>query len=74
MLTIIFFLNIYIFKLKQSHSNIFKNGNNLRYRHITAVQLVFNTFSSFVPQLELYSHLPPSVWGDPVTLSVPKST
>ena len=40
----------------------------------TAVQLVFNPFSQFVPQLELYSLLQLSLWSDPIAFSVPKST
>ena len=40
----------------------------------TAVQLVFNPFSQFVPQLELYSQLQLSLWSDPIAFSVPKST
>ena len=40
----------------------------------TAVQPVFNPFSQFVPQLELYSQLPLSLWSDPIALIVPKST
>ena len=40
----------------------------------TAVQLAFNPFSQFIPQLELYSQLQLSLWSDPITLSVPKST
>ena len=40
----------------------------------TAVQLVFNPFSQFVPQLELYSQLQLSLWSDPIAFSVSKST
>ena len=40
----------------------------------TAVQLVFNPFSHFVPQLELYSQLQLRLWSDPIGFSVPKST
>ena len=40
----------------------------------TAVQLVFNPFSQFVPQLELYSQLQMSIWSDPINVSVPNST
>ena len=40
----------------------------------TAVQLVFNPFSQFVPQLELYSQLQLSLWSDPIVVSVSKST
>ena len=40
----------------------------------TAVQTVFNPFSQFVPQLELYSQLQLSLWSDPIDFSVPKST
>ena len=40
----------------------------------TAVQPVFNPFSQLVPQLELYSQLQLSLWSDPITFSVPKST
>ena len=38
----------------------------------TAVQLVFNPFSQFVPQLELYSQLQLSLWSVPIAFSVPK--
>ena len=38
----------------------------------TAVQLVFNPFSQFYPQLELYSQLQLSLWNDPITFSVPR--
>ena len=41
---------------------------------VTAVQLVFNPFSHFFPQLELYSQLQLSLWSDPTMFSVPKST
>ena len=40
----------------------------------TAVQLVFNTFSQFVSQLELYSQLQLSLWSDLIALGVPNST
>ena len=40
----------------------------------TAVQTVFNPFSQFVPQLELYSQLQLSRWSDPIASSVPKPT
>ena len=40
----------------------------------TGVQLVFNPFSQFAPQLELYSQLQLSLWSDPIAFSVPKST
>ena len=40
--------------------------------HVTAVQPVFNLFSQFVPQLELFSQL--SLLSDPMALSVAKST
>ena len=40
----------------------------------TAVQPVFNPFSQFVPQLELYSQLQLSLWSDPIAFSVPKPT
>ena len=36
----------------------------------TAVQLVFNPFSQFVPQLELYSQLQLSLWSDPIAFFV----
>ena len=39
-----------------------------------AVQPVFNPFSQFPPQLELYSQLQLSLFSDPVAFSVPKST
>ena len=42
--------------------------------NFTAVQVVFNPFSQFVPQLELYSQLQLSLWSDPIAFSVPKST
>ena len=42
--------------------------------NITAVQLVFNPFSQFVPQLEVYSQFQLSLWSDPIAFSVPKST
>ena len=41
---------------------------------LTALQLVFNPFSQFVPQLELFSQLQLSLWSDPITFSVPRST
>ena len=37
----------------------------------TAVQPVFNPFSQFIPQLELYSQLQLSLWCDPIAFSVP---
>ena len=40
----------------------------------TAVQLVFNPFSQFVPKLKLYSQLQLSLWSDPIPISVPKPT
>ena len=40
----------------------------------TVVQPVFNPFSRFVPKLDLHSQLQLSLWGDPITDSVPKST
>ena len=40
----------------------------------TAVQPVFNPFSQFIPQLELYSQLQLSLGSDPIAFSVPKST
>ena len=43
-------------------------------KDLTAVQLVFNPFNQFVPQLELYSQLQLSIWSDPIAFSVPKST
>ena len=42
--------------------------------HSTAVQLVFDPFSQFVPQLQLYSPLQLSLWSDPIAFSVPKWT
>ena len=41
---------------------------------LTAVQLVFNPFSQFIPQVEFNSQLQLSLWSDSITLSVPKST
>ena len=38
-----------------------------RHDALTAVQLVFNPFSQFVPHLELYSQLKLSLWSDPLT-------
>ena len=46
----------------------------LRGRPLTTVQLVFNPFSPFVPQLELYSQLQLSLWSDPTAFSVPRLT
>ena len=40
----------------------------------TAVRLVYNPFSQFGPQLELYSQLQLSLWSDPIALGVPNST
>ena len=40
----------------------------------TNVQPVFNPFSQFLPQLELYSQLQLSLWSDSIAQSVPKST
>ena len=40
----------------------------------TAVQLVYNPFSQFVSQLELYSQLQLSLQSDPIGLGVPIST
>ena len=40
----------------------------------TAVQLVYNPFSQFVSQLELYSQLQLSLQSDPIALGVPIST
>ena len=40
----------------------------------TAVPPVFNPFSQFIPQLDLYSQLQLSLWSDPIAFSVPKST
>ena len=40
----------------------------------TAVQLIFNPFSQFASQLELYSQLQLNLWSDPIAFSVPKST
>ena len=36
--------------------------------YFKAVQLVFNSFSQFGPQLELYSQLVMSLWSDPSLL------
>ena len=41
---------------------------------ITAVQQVFNPFSPFVPQLELYYQFQLSPWSEPIAFSVPRST
>ena len=41
----------------------------LSLRDATAVHLVFNPFSQFVPQLELYSQLQLSLWSDPIAFS-----
>ena len=38
---------------------------------ITAVRLVYNPFSQFGPQLELYPQLQLSLWSDPIALGVP---
>ena len=43
------------------------------YLNSTTVQLVFNLFSQFITQLELYSQLQLNLWIDPITLSVPKN-
>ena len=40
----------------------------------TVVQLVFNPFSHFISQLELYSQLQLSLWSDPIALGVPNPT
>ena len=40
----------------------------------TAVQVVYNPFSQFVFQLELYSQLQLSLQSDPITFGVPIST
>ena len=40
----------------------------------TAVQAVYNPFSQFVPQLELYSQLLLSQQSDPIALGVHNST
>ena len=39
----------------------------------TAVLLVYNPFSQFGPQLELYSQLQLSLWSDPIALGVPNT-
>ena len=39
----------------------------------TAVRLVYNPFSQFGPQLELYSQLQLSLWIGPIALGVPNS-
>ena len=41
---------------------------------LTAVQLVFNPYSQFIPQIELYSQSQLSLWSDPNAFCVPKST
>ena len=38
---------------------------------LTAVQLVYNPFSQFISQVELYSQLQLSLKSDPITLGVP---
>ena len=47
-----------------------------RWVHVTgtAVQAVYNPFSQFVPQLELYSQLQLSLQSDHIALGVPIST
>ena len=42
--------------------------------HFTAVQLVYNTFSQFVSQAQLYSQSQLSLQSDPIALGVPTST
>ena len=52
---------------------VIANMENLGFPN-TAVQSVFNPLSQIVSQLELYSQLQLSLWSDPITFSVPKST
>ena len=52
----------------------YKLDCTVRELHGTAVQPVFNPFSQFVPQLELYYQLQLSLWSDPIDFSVPKPT
>ena len=51
-----------------------KNDQPNSRAQVTTVQLVFNPFSQFVPQLELYSQLQLSLSSDHIAFCVPKST
>ena len=46
-----------------------------RYTHRQSIdiRLVYNPFSQFVPQLEVYFQLQLSLWRDPIALGVPYS-
>ena len=56
--------------VKKGKDHILLDGKN----DPTAVQLVFNPFSQFVPQLVLYCQLQLTLWSYPISLSVSKST
>ena len=60
-------------KISVSHIWNFHLWNNLIIS-LAAVQPVFNPFSQFVRLLELYPQSQLSLWSDPITFSVPKST
>ena len=76
MILIIFmnFCHPYNTKLLINWSQSFKNTISINSHYITAVHLVFNPLSQFIPQLELYSELQLSLCSDLIDFSVPKST
>ena len=75
-----FWLSLY--PLGSSVANIYRGDNTLLLNLLThctgslhtAVRLVYNPFSQFGPQLELYSQLQLSLWSDLITCGVPNST
>ena len=55
----------------RKYHDITAQYNTVPAQHITAVQVVFNPFSQFISQVELYSRLQLSLQSDPIALGVP---